>query len=96
MSCHHVPFMIWTNRAAQTKGVMIDTKKLAEWDAWARKDSLSHRNAFKLEKVLFAALDPAAISEAVRIKLAPVVDQEFPAGRSRCRRRLKLDEWRTE
>ena len=33
MSCHHVPFMIWTHRAAQTKGMMIDTKKLTEWDA---------------------------------------------------------------
>jgi len=79
MSCHHVPFMIWTHRAAQSRGVMIDTNKLAEWDEWARKDSLSHRNAFKLEKTLFAALDPTAIPEAVRSKLAPVVDREFPA-----------------
>lgn len=79
MSCHHVPFMIWAHRAAQTKGVMVDTKKLADWDEWARTDSLSHRNAFKLEKALFVALDPTAIPDAVRTKLAPVVDQEFPA-----------------
>ena len=32
-----------------------------------------------MEKSQFAALDPAAISEAVRTKLALVVDQEFPA-----------------
>ena len=81
MSCHHVPFMIWAHRAAQTKGVMVDTKKLADWDEWARTDSLSHRNTFKLEKALFAALDPTAIPDAVRTKLAPMVDQEFPAER---------------
>ena len=81
MSCHHVPFMIWAHRAAQTKRVMVVTKKLADWDEWARTDSLSHRNTFKLEKALFAALDPTAIPDAVRTKLAPVVDQEFPAER---------------
>lgn len=79
MSCHHVPFMIWAHREAQSKGVMVDTKKLAEWDKWARNDSLSHRNAFKLEKAVFAALDATAVPETLRTKMAPLVDQEFPA-----------------
>ena len=32
MSCHHVPFLLWSHRAAQAHGLTVDAQKLAEWD----------------------------------------------------------------
>src|SRR6187431_1906262 len=43
MTCHHVPFLLWSHRAAQAQGFTVDAQKLAEWDEWIRKDSLSNR-----------------------------------------------------
>ena len=48
ISCHHVPLLLWSHRAAQVHGLAINTAKLAAWDAWTRKESLSHRNLFRL------------------------------------------------
>ena len=49
MSCHHVPFLLWSHRAAQAHGLAVDAKKLAEWDEWSQKDSLTHRNTHRLQ-----------------------------------------------
>src|SRR3954470_20548901 len=46
MSCHHVPFLLWSHRSAQAKGFTVDLRKLAEWDEWTRKDSLANRVLF--------------------------------------------------
>ena len=46
MSCHHVPLLLWSHRSAQAQGVAVDSQKLAEWDEWTRKDSLSNRRQF--------------------------------------------------
>ena len=32
MSCHHVPFLLWSHRSAQAQGFAVDSQKLAEWD----------------------------------------------------------------
>ena len=48
MSCHHVPFLLWSHRSAQAQGFTVDSQKLAEWDEWTRKDSLANRNLFTL------------------------------------------------
>ena len=49
ISCHHVSFLLWSHRAAQSHGLPVDVTKLAAWAEWARTDSLSHRNLFRLQ-----------------------------------------------
>ena len=34
MSCHHVPFLLWTHRTAAAKEFDIDSQKLSDWEAW--------------------------------------------------------------
>ncbi|MDB5335697.1 MAG: 2,3-oxidosqualene cyclase [Planctomycetaceae bacterium] len=75
LSCHHVPFLLWTHRAAKTHGLTVDAKKLTEWDEWARKDSLAHRNEFKLPKDQLEKLDVATIPISIKEKLKPLVEQ---------------------
>ena len=77
LSCHHIPFLLWTHHAARAKGLMIDAAKLSEWDRWARKDSLSRRNAYKLSKSAWETLDPSSVADSMRQKLLPMVDQGF-------------------
>src|SRR5665213_3956959 len=48
MSCHHVPFLLWSHRSAQAQGFTIDSQKLAEGDEGTRKDSLANRLLFRL------------------------------------------------
>src|SRR6187551_3790457 len=77
MSCHHVPFLLWSHRAAQAHGLTVDANKLAEWDEWSRKDSLSHRNLFRLQNYELAKVEAAKLPDAVREKLKPLIEQPF-------------------
>lgn len=77
MSCHHVPFMLWSHRAAQSHGLTVDAKKLAEWDQWAQKDSLSHRNLYRLQNYDLGKVDAEKLPDAVKEKLKPLVELPF-------------------
>lgn len=77
MSCHHVPFLLWSHRAAQAHGLTVDQKKLAEWDDWCRKDSLAHRNLFRLQSYELGKVDAAKLPDTVREKLKPLIEQPF-------------------
>ncbi len=77
MSCHHVPFLLWSHRAAQTHGLPIDAKKLAEWDEWARQDSLANRYSFKLLLSDLEKIDAAIMPATVKNNLKPIVGQTF-------------------
>jgi hypothetical protein len=77
LSCHHIPFLLWTHHSAHARGLTVHLDKLSEWERWARKDSLSHRNGYKLSKAKFDAVETTSIPEAVRQKLSPIVDQLF-------------------
>lgn len=77
MSCHHVPFLLWSHRAAQTRGLTVDAKKLANWEEWSRKDSLSHRNQFYLDGQELAKVDVASLPDDVKKKLKPLTEQRF-------------------
>ncbi len=79
MSCHHVPLLLWSHRAAQGHGLTVDANKLAEWDEWSRKDSLSHRNLFRLQNYELAQVEAAKLPDTVREKLKPLIDQPFKA-----------------
>lgn len=35
VSCHQVPFMVWSLNAAHRRGFAVDKTKLTEWNAWA-------------------------------------------------------------
>ncbi len=77
MSCHHVPFLLWSHRAAQARGLTVDANKLAEWDEWSRKDSLSHRNLSRLQNYELAKVEAAKLPDTVREKLKPLIEQPF-------------------
>lgn len=77
MSCHHVPFLLWSHRAAQAHGLAVDAKKLAEWDEWCRQDSLTHRNLFRLQNYDLGKVEAAKLPEAVKEKLKPLIEQPF-------------------
>jgi len=77
MSCHHVPFLLWSHRAAQAHGLSVDATKLAEWDEWTRKDSLSHRNLFRLQNYDLGRVEAAKLPDAVKEKLKPLIERPF-------------------
>lgn len=77
ISCHHVPFLLWSHRAAQSRGLTVDTGKVAEWDEWTRKDSLSHRNLFRLQGYELGKVEAARLPDAIKEKLKPLIEQPF-------------------
>jgi squalene-hopene/tetraprenyl-beta-curcumene cyclase len=77
MSCHHMPFLLWSHRAAQAHGLAVDAAKLAEWDEWTRKDSLSHRNLFRLQNYDLGRVEAAKLPDAVKEKLKPLIERPF-------------------
>jgi hypothetical protein len=79
MSCHHVPFLLWSHRSAQAKGFTVDPRKLAEWDEWTRKDSLANRNLFTLRTYDLGRPEAATLPPAVKDKLKPLVARQFQA-----------------
>ena len=76
-SCHHVPFLLWSHRAAHAHGLDVDVTKLAEWDEWTRKDSLSHRNLFRLQNYDLGKVDPGMLPDLVKEKLKPLIEEPF-------------------
>lgn len=77
ISCHHVPFLLWSHRAAQIHGLAVDVTKLAEWDEWTRKDSLSHRNRFRLRNYALGKVEAANLPDAMKDKLKPLLERPF-------------------
>jgi len=77
MSCHHVPFLLWSHRSAQAQGFTVDSQKLAEWDDWIRKDSLSKRRQFWLRNYDLGRPEAAKLPQAVKDKLKPLVARPF-------------------
>src|SRR4029077_3883019 len=77
MSCHHVPLLLWSHRSAQAQGFTVDSQKLAEWDEWTRKDSLSNRRQFWLRNYDLGRPDAATLPQAVKDKLKPLIARPF-------------------
>ena len=76
-SCHHVPFLLWSHRAAQSHGLAVDDQKLTEWDEWTQKDSLSHRNLFRLQSYDLGKVEADKMPDTVKEKLKPLIEQPF-------------------
>src|SRR6476646_6325891 len=77
MSCHHVPLLLWSHRSAQAQGFTVDSKKLAGWDEWTRKDSLANRNLFRLRNYDLGRPEAATLPLAVKDKLKPLIARPF-------------------
>jgi len=77
MSCHHVPLLLWSHRSAQAQGFTVDSQKLAEWDEWIRKDSLSKRRQFWLRNYDLGRPEAATLPQAVKDKLKPLIARPF-------------------
>src|SRR3954453_11385620 len=77
MSCHHVPFLLWSHRSAQAPGFTVDSRKLAEWDEWTRKDSLANRVLFRLRNYDLGRPEAATLPLAVKDKLKPLIFRPF-------------------
>ena len=77
MSCHHVPLLLWSHRSAQAQGFTVDSQKLAEWDEWIRKDSLSNRRQFWLRNYDLGRPEAATLPQAVKDKLKPLIARPF-------------------
>src|SRR6187401_1053006 len=73
MSCHHVPFLLWSHRSAQAQGFTVDSQKLAEWDEWTRKDSLANRNLFTLRPYDLGRPESATLPQDLKDKLKPLI-----------------------
>lgn len=78
MSCHHVPFLVWTHRSAQQHGLKVDQTQLVEWETWCQKDSLDHRNQYRLQNYELGKLDKEVVPESVKEKLKPAIELPFP------------------
>ena len=77
MSCHHVPFLLWSHRSAQAQGFTVDSQKLAEWDDWIQKDSLAKRRRFWLRNYDLGRPEAATLPQAVKDKLKPLIARPF-------------------
>lgn len=86
MSCHHVPFLLWTHRLAQAKGFEVNVEELTQWEAWSMKESLEQRNLFRLQNYELGRVDEATLPMSVKDKLKPLVETPFKS----------LDEFRKE
>jgi hypothetical protein len=69
MSCHVVPFMLWSHNEAKARGIKIDAEKLAEWNDWSMGKSLGERSFFKLPGKVVESLP-----EPLRPKLTDLID----------------------
>lgn len=72
LSCHHVPFLLWSHQEARGRGLAIDPKKLAEWTAWSRRESLAQRVRVRLPETGLEALQADGLPDGTHAKLAPL------------------------
>src|SRR4051812_21946385 len=55
LSCHHVPFLLWSHNEALARGIAVDREKLAGWIDWSLDSTLAQRGLFKLTEKVVAA-----------------------------------------
>jgi squalene-hopene/tetraprenyl-beta-curcumene cyclase len=72
LSCHQVPFMLWSLGEAQAKGLRPDPKKLAEWTDWSMNESLAQQIRIKLTDRNLETLKEGEIPAATLAKLVPL------------------------
>jgi hypothetical protein len=69
LSCHHVPFLLWSHQEAQAKGVLVDARKLAGWVDWSRDESVKQRVKLRMPAASLEALKEDGLPADVLAKL---------------------------
>jgi len=69
LSCHHVPFLLWSHQEARAKGIEVDPKKVAEWVDWSRAESVKQRVKLRLSAKSLEELKDDGLPPAVLAKL---------------------------
>jgi squalene-hopene/tetraprenyl-beta-curcumene cyclase len=72
LSCHHVPFMLWSHQEARGRGFELDEKKLAGWADWSLGESTAQRVRLKLTDPSLEALKGEALPAETLAKLSPL------------------------
>lgn len=72
LSCHHVPFLLWSRREAGDRGIAVDPKKLAGWREWSAKESIAQR-----VKVRLAEAGLETVPAETKPRLAPLTKKGF-------------------
>jgi len=77
ISCHHVPFLLWSHNAARSAGIAVDEMKLAQWNEWAAGKSLSMRGFFTLSDTSLTQLRGDGVPEATLALLRALAGKKF-------------------
>src|ERR1043165_9618121 len=77
LSCHHVPFLLWSHNDARARGFAVDETKLTEWVDWSWKFSKTRRAWFKLTGDSLNKDSDHSLPAEVLAKLKPVLDKPF-------------------
>lgn len=72
LSCHHVPFLLWSHEEARARGFAVDGKKLAEWTDWSSRESIANRTKLKMTDAALEALRTEALPAETSAKLVPL------------------------
>ena len=77
VSCHHIPFLLWSHNEARARGIAVDETKLAEWTDWSWAFSKTRRAWFKLTNDGMSQDTDSVLPAEVLAKLKPLVDKPF-------------------
>jgi squalene-hopene/tetraprenyl-beta-curcumene cyclase len=80
LSCHHVPFLLWSFREARDRGFAVDEGKLAEWTEWARGESLGKSDGGSLDAMTAMLLAGTASADLVEVARARIDGLQQPDG----------------
>ncbi|HVR84698.1 MAG TPA: hypothetical protein VMU54_10330, partial [Planctomycetota bacterium] len=72
LSCHQVPFMLWSHAEARAKGLGDPPNQLAEWTDWSMNESLAQQLRLKLTDRNLETLQEAGIPAETIMKLVPL------------------------
>jgi hypothetical protein len=78
LSCHQVPFYLWSHNLARTRGIAVDEQKLAKWTEWSARKSLAQREPFRLTEASLEQLGTAdGLPAETLARFRPLVNQPF-------------------
>ena len=77
VSCHHVPFLLWSHNEARARGVDVDVKKLAKWTDWSWQFSRTKRAWYRFTSESLSDSSDNTVPAETLTKLKPVVNKPF-------------------
>jgi hypothetical protein len=77
VSCHNVPFLLWSHNLAKSRGIKVDETKLVEWTEWAAEKSLERRGPFEFTDTGLEKLRNDGVSSSAVKKLRLLIGSTF-------------------